>query len=582
MGSRRPEVGSVRPRPRNPRGYVSVPRSPSTNTGSPLKVHVCQFAGTTHLQGLPLAAGLLVASARANPALADRVDLTVHATRPPVADAVQALEGADVVALSLYTWNLAYSLEVARAARAEGVPVVVGGPSVPRDADAVAAFLDAHPQVDVLVLGEGEATFQEVLDALADGRPVAGLAGTATRGDDGPVLGPPRARSTTFEHSASPYLDGTFDTLLADGLTVNMAAIETNRGCPFRCTFCDWGQATASAVHELPADRVQAEFDWIGAHGIDAVYLVDANFGIRPRDADLLHHLAAVKGRTGHPASCFFHLTKNARERNLDTVRILAGAGIDCRMALSMQDLDERVLHAIQRDNIRVERALALREACHDAGIPTFNELILGLPEQTLDSFAASLTTALTPFPGDALQIYLCRLLPNTELASPAHRDRFGLQTVTCAVRPADPDVDDHVVETEELVVGTAAMPPDDWARAYRLANLLTCLLHPSIAWRELTTLAFEHRVDLVPWFHVLEAHLQVAPAGSRLAAVHDVLERHVHAVRTGEGERLEHADLPGRRWTVGEALHLVVGRDVPAVRAELRAVVPAWPDTTR
>jgi hypothetical protein len=138
----------------------------------------------------------------------------------------------------------------------------------------------------------------------------------------------------------------------------------------------------------------------------------------------------------------FFHLTKNATERHLDVVLALRDAGIGTHLALSTQDFEPRVLTAVRRDNIRLDRALALRRICHKRGIPTFNELILGLPEQTYDSFAGSVARAVTPFPLDTFNLYLARVLENAEMATPV-RARYGI--VTRSVRiPVPPRGGDH------------------------------------------------------------------------------------------------------------------------------------------
>src|SRR5438067_2254832 len=77
----------------------------------------------------------------------------------------------------------------------------------------------------------------------------------------------------------SPYCDGTFDALLASGelAPVGVAVFETNRGCPFACTFCDWGQAIESRVNELPIERVLADLRWGAARGLPYFYFIDAN-----------------------------------------------------------------------------------------------------------------------------------------------------------------------------------------------------------------------------------------------------------------------------------------------------------------
>jgi len=163
-------------------------------------------------------------------------------------------------------WNERYSLEVARRARAlfPEALIVLGGPSVPRQPQRAEEFLRRNSFADVLAFGEGEVAFAELLRARLDGAPLENIAGLALRTG----LTPARARLDDFAATASPYLDGTFDALPL----VRAAIIETNRGCPFACTFCDWGQAVASKVNELPMDRLFHELD-MDRTAPDSVYL---------------------------------------------------------------------------------------------------------------------------------------------------------------------------------------------------------------------------------------------------------------------------------------------------------------------
>jgi hypothetical protein len=224
----------------------------------------------------------------------------------------------------------------------------------------------------------------------------------------------------------------------------------------------------------MPRERLTAELEFVAARRIPYIYIVDANFGIRRRDIEIIREIGEIKARTGFPQYVFFHLTKNATERHLEVVMALREAGIATHLALSAQDFEPHVLAAVKRDNIKLERALELRRICHEKGVPTFNELILGLPEQTYDSFARSMAKAITPWPLDSFQLYLARMIENAEMSSPEDRARYGIETrsVLAASFQRASSVD-PVPEMEEIVVGTRAMPVADWLRAFKFGFLL-------------------------------------------------------------------------------------------------------------
>jgi hypothetical protein len=412
--------------------------------------------------------------------------------------------------------------------------------------------------VDVLVFGEGELVFRQLLRRLHSGAPLDDIGGIALRSG----LTPPRPRIDDLSGTGSPFLDGTFDALLDAGLAPGAAVLETNRGCPFACTFCDWGQAIASKVNEVPIDRLQHELEWIASRRIPYLYLVDANFGIRKRDPEIIRRIGEIKARTGFPQYVFFHLTKNATERHLEVVLALREAGIGTHLALSAQDFEPAVLLAVKRDNIRLDRALELRRICHERGIPTFNELILGLPEQTYDSFARSMVQAVTPWPGDVFQLYLARMIENAEMASPEDRARYGLETrkvlIASFQREGTPG---PVPELEEIVVASRAMPVADWRRAFRFGFFL----------------AAAHNLKL------LDVVVQVARSAgevrafledllARLPSVSAVLDRYADAILAGEAMVLPAPSTGAHLWAVEDAVLLAALSEREAFYAEVEA----------
>jgi hypothetical protein len=539
-------------------------------------VVVHQIDGISTLPALPLAAGLLVASARRDPVIGAVASLSIHTARL-APDAVAAShQRPDVLAFSAYAWNERHSLEVARRARTRRPDafVLFGGPSVPRRPERAARFLREHPYVDALAFGEGELLFREVLRALLEGRPLDGVAGLALRAaarPEGALLTAPRARLADFAETASPYLDGTFDGLVAPGAPPPAAIVETNRGCPFSCTFCDWGQAVQSPVRELPLARLHGELEWIARRQIPYLYIVDANYGMRRRDLDVVRHIGRLRAAVGFPRYVFFHLTKNATERHLDVVLALREAGIETHLALSTQDFEPRVLQAVRRENIRLDRALALRRICHERGIPTFNELILGLPEQTYASFADGVARAVTPLSLDTFNLYLARVLENAEMGSVEQRARHGIETRAVPIHPARPP---DVAEVEEVVVATRTLPVADWRRAFALGYLLTAAhglrlldVVMQVAWRAAG-------VPVRRLVEALLARMATAPPASALGRIHIVLERHADAVLAAEAMALPAPETGDHLWAVEEAVLVTALAAGEAFFAEVAALV--------
>jgi len=109
--------------------------------------------------------------------------------------------------------------------------ITVGGPFVTAlPFETLRYFRD----IDTAVIGEGEATFMELLECLGSGRPAVGIPGTAWRSGEEIALGPTRPRINDLDALASPF----------DYFTSHI--VMTSRGCPSKCTFCGsfttWGK----------------------------------------------------------------------------------------------------------------------------------------------------------------------------------------------------------------------------------------------------------------------------------------------------------------------------------------------------
>lgn len=115
----------------------------------------------------------------------------------------------------------------------------------------------------------------------------------------------------------------------------------------------------------------------------------------------------------------------------------------------------------IKRDNIRLECARELQRKFNDLGVPVYTELILGLPGESLRSWIDGVDRVLGSGLKNQLFMYICQVFPNTDLAAPDYRAKFGLQTRVVELNeiPGHVRTGEWVAEEEEIVVATAAMP---------------------------------------------------------------------------------------------------------------------------
>lgn len=385
---------------------------------------------------LPLGLSMVAALARERVGGADgRFRIGRPTPSAEVLAELAAGSGPAVLLCSDYQWTLDRNLDLARTARAArpGLVVVHGGPSAPKyEGDAARLFADHGDAVDVLVRGEGEVTLAEVLAALVwddEGRPdlaaLADVPGVTFRDPDAGALvrTPDRERVAELDALPSPYLSGELDRATGH----SAASIETNRGCPYGCTFCDWGSATLSRVRKFDLERVAAEMRWLGERGIADWTIADANFGIFSRDVEVARLVAETKATYGVPEMLTFCVAKNTTRHLAAIVDVLGDAGVACYCALALQSQDADTLEAVDRKNIKPAHYSALAYEMRSRGLPLTADLMLGLPGQTVSSYRSDLQFLLDR--EITARTWPTQVLPNAPLNEPAYREAHRIET---------------------------------------------------------------------------------------------------------------------------------------------------------
>jgi len=368
---------------------------------------------------LPYSCGILWSYAYQFPEIADNYELGDFIwRRDPIEEAVELLKSSDVIGFSVYIWNRSYSSVLARELKKinPNIFIIWGGPEPPIEKP---DFFDRLPFVDVCVKLEGEKSFKAILDHFIKDKDYETIPGLLVN-DNGKLINTGDSlRIDDLDTIPSPYLTGVFEPLIQKFPKIRWnATLESNRGCPYACTFCDWGSLTYNKVKKFGLERVYLEFEWVGQHKCDFVSLTDANFGIFPeRDSLIADKLIEVQKKYNNPKAYTISWAKNQKREVVEIVRkLIYEGGSKMGLNLSVQTMDENVLDIIKRKNLDTNKIEEVFELCEQYNIPLYTELILGLPGETLDSWKNNFYRLYEAGNHTGITIYQAQLLENAEM----------------------------------------------------------------------------------------------------------------------------------------------------------------------
>lgn len=420
---------------------------------------------------LPYAAGLLVAYAFEDDKIKSEYDFKRFIfTRESTDEAVEKMESPCFVGFSNYIWNTQYNLTLARKIK-EKYPecvIVFGGHNIPPDN----SFLEKYDFIDFLIHGEGEEAIKALLLELLENEPdFAKISNLSYRDENGQIRKTPVEVLTKTDYP-SPYLAGLFDYIFEENPDMQLDAIlETSRGCPRDCAYCDWG-CNSQRIKLFPIERVYAEIDWLVAHKVKFIWGADANFGAYARDMDIVDYLVKVREETGYPERIRTNYSMTHHDAVFEINRKFEKYGLSKEGAtLSFQSLNPDTLKYIGRKNMSLDKFSKLISMYKKAGVTTYSELIVGLPGETYESFCKGIGSLLAAGQHRMITVYNCEILPNAPMARPEYMQEHGIKTATIEYLTAHTEADKDIKETTRYVIGTKTLPTEDWIAC----NIFTC-----------------------------------------------------------------------------------------------------------
>lgn len=389
----------------------------------------------------------------------------------------------DVFCVSLYVWNYVIAHKIAAWVKQTwpNCLVITGGPhQYFKHQD---QWFKEHPYIDASLPGEcpGELAIQEILDNVSDDGSIDWNTVSDICYPKGRSRYPAyskKIRSTSdrrdFDYSWSAF-SSQFDYLKnyisfakqQHPNTKLLSIFETTRGCPYGCTYCDWGGGINTKVLKKPAAAITQDIEALCKLDLDYVYFADANFGIfGQRDVDIIKELARARKQhlqifnVGYGG---FAKTENKLDyvKEILEIDIKHGLSVLGEIKISMQSLDDDVLKRIDRKNVPLDKQIKVFKdlSSIEKRLPIYVELIHGLPGMTLDKFYHELDIL-----GDqrlSVQWYPWILLPEAPAYSNQYRSREGLETI---IKTAGWWTHEEEANNwNEIVIGTSSYSKDEY-----------------------------------------------------------------------------------------------------------------------
>lgn len=361
------------------------------------------FAQLTHTKNginqnrsFPLAAGVI--SEYLLSKFKDSLEIKVFKT-PEKLNSTLLEKKPDILSFSNYLWNENLSLEFAKEAKKiyPDVLTIIGGPNLSLNKNSNINYLINHPYVDKLVFYDGEIPAYFLVKDFIENRDIERIRGLNILNTMGIRKGD-IINDIDFSKKAekigndtkilddipSPYLSGMFDEFFLEG---EVPLLETMRGCPFSCSFCQQGNEYFTMIRNFSVERIKNEIEYMAKKiydnnlKVESVWITDPNFAMYQRDSEIIQKMRETQDKYNFPKSVLCSTGKNNAELIIRSTSLLKKGSILLRNAV--QSLDPETLKAVDRSNIKLEAYKKIQDHITELGMESNADIMLGLPNET-------------------------------------------------------------------------------------------------------------------------------------------------------------------------------------------------------
>lgn len=316
------------------------------------------------------------------PHQAATMDFTFHRTdwRRHVQRSLDRFEP-DVLGISATSLYMGYVTDIIAEAKAHrpDLHVILGGwhcSLLPEDSI-------ARPHVEAIVLGDGEYTLTEYLDALQDGRPLDGIEGLWFNRDGEVVKNPKRRLIEDVDQLPIPDYD-VWEDIDKYVFYNQMMYMMANRGCPYACSYCSEvslrkaipGKGMRRRSPRLVAHEVAHHYEKYRDAGMRIAHFFDPVFAFNLEwTRDFCDEYRKIGMADRLPFSCF------AAGANMDEERVLTLASANCRIVrIGIEAGNERIRREVYRKDVTNAHLRRIFALCHQHGIAITGYNMIGGP----------------------------------------------------------------------------------------------------------------------------------------------------------------------------------------------------------
>lgn len=335
------------------------------------------------------------------------VDIAEFTIKDPVMNIVTDLynRNPDVIGFSCYIWNIEETIKVIQVLKKvmPKVKIVLGGPEVSYDCG---YWLNRIPEIDCIIMGEGEATFKELLSYIEKGLPFDDVLGIAFQKNGKMKVNPARPK-IDLRDMPSPFRFPEDVSHLAS----RVIYIETSRGCPFSCQFCL--SSVEVGVRYFNREKIKEDIRYLMQNGAKTIKFVDRTFNISRSYAMEMFQFLIDE----HIPGVVFQFEITGDIMRPEVIQFLndhAPKGL-FRFEIGVQSTNDYTNQLVKRRQNFDKLTRTVKMVKEGGKIVQHLDLIAGLPEENYESFRKTFNDVFALRP-EELQLGFLKMLRGTGL----------------------------------------------------------------------------------------------------------------------------------------------------------------------